>query len=360
MNSVYSSYRLTRGAWGQRLGDFAGPIVPTYPKYEITVQLTPTDTNQSETVTFPYVSSYLGLDFTDASSYWEANCIATEATNGVDYKLSLDIPNNATNMSGSAPISRLSQADRYPKANLPDLNARKTAINLPQPYIPTTQNATGSNDVLYFSMLPDTQKKTGVLTIGSFSSNYTEFPGLAKAGFDFFRDQGAEYLIIDVTNNGGGYVCLGLYLHRLLAGPSVDKNPGFESVLRDNDLARQIMASNIELQKSYNYSEVQPNYWPPSWAKIDEPVPFGPYDNFQEPPQVLTINGNYLQFQQAMFAFLKFPFDLQVSRIRSVSELLILVPLGLRSLTTTSPLTSARSRSSETETVPVLALPSPD
>lgn len=51
MNSVYSSYRYSSGAWGQRLGDFAGPIVPTYPKYEITVTLIPTDTRKSETVT---------------------------------------------------------------------------------------------------------------------------------------------------------------------------------------------------------------------------------------------------------------------------------------------------------------------
>ena len=31
-------------------------------------------------------------------------------------------------------------------------------------------------------------------------------------------------LIIDVTNNGGGFLCLGHLLHRLLAGPSVDKS----------------------------------------------------------------------------------------------------------------------------------------
>lgn len=33
------------------LVDFAGPIVPSYPNYEITVTLIPTDTNKAETVT---------------------------------------------------------------------------------------------------------------------------------------------------------------------------------------------------------------------------------------------------------------------------------------------------------------------
>lgn len=31
--------------------DFAGPIVPSYPNYEITVTLIPTDTHKAETVT---------------------------------------------------------------------------------------------------------------------------------------------------------------------------------------------------------------------------------------------------------------------------------------------------------------------
>lgn len=41
-------------------------------------------------------------------------------------------------------------------------------------------------------------------------------------------------------------------LHRLLAGPSVDRNPSFESVVRANDVAKQLMAANIELAKSYD------------------------------------------------------------------------------------------------------------
>jgi hypothetical protein len=41
-------------------------------------------------------------------------------------------------------------------------------------------------------------------------------------------------------------------LHRILAGPSVDRNPSFESVVRATDVAKQLMAANIELAKSYD------------------------------------------------------------------------------------------------------------
>lgn len=45
-------------------------------------------------------------------------------------------------------------------------------------------------------------------------------------------------------------VCpLRLQMHRILAGSSVDRTPGFEGVIRANELGRQMMGSNIELAK---------------------------------------------------------------------------------------------------------------
>lgn len=54
--------------------------------------------------------------------------------------------------------------------------------------------------------MPNTSAPTGVMVIGTFSSNFSQFQVLAKEGIDSLLDQGAEYLVIDVTNNGGGYV----------------------------------------------------------------------------------------------------------------------------------------------------------
>lgn len=44
-------------------------------------------------------------------------------------------------------------------------------------------------------------------------------------------------------------------MHRLLAGSSVDHTPGFEGVIRANELGRQMMASNIDLAKEYDYAD---------------------------------------------------------------------------------------------------------
>lgn len=146
-NSVFSSYRLVNGAWGQRLGDFAGSIVPSYPATQLTVTMIPLDSGVEETFTIPYVATFIGQPFTDQASYYEANCRATNTTNGQDYKLETP-PTNITNTSTSAADAVENRsARRHAMANLPQLNARSTAIGLPEPFIPS-QNLTGSSDVL--------------------------------------------------------------------------------------------------------------------------------------------------------------------------------------------------------------------
>lgn len=93
-------------------------------------------------------------------------------------------------------------------AALPDLNARREAINLPQPYVPQTVNASGSDDVTFYTLLPDTS--VGVMMLGSFSpADYYQWQTNLLEGINGLKAQGADHLIIDVTNNGGGYVCEG-------------------------------------------------------------------------------------------------------------------------------------------------------
>ncbi|KAJ9106881.1 hypothetical protein QFC19_003011 [Naganishia cerealis] len=298
-NSVYSSYRYTGGKWGQRLGDFAGPIVPDYPKYEITLTLIPTDTKKAETVTIPYVSTFLGNDFSDQGSYWANNCAALNTTNGVDYKLEIVAANSTNSTNTSSEITEpaaMHRGNRHAVASLPDLNARREAINLPQPFVPTAYNATGSDDITYYTMLPDTS--VGVMMLGSFSpADYYQWQTNLLEGINGLKDQGADHLIIDLTNNGGGYVCEGYLLHRLLAGPSVDRNPSFESVVRASELAKQLMAANIELAKSYDYYQILPNYFPPSWNTLNGSA-YGPSDDFMEPSSTFNVNGIQDSFSQ--------------------------------------------------------------
>lgn len=168
----------------------------------------------------PYVSTFLGKDFTDQGSYWANNCAATNATNGIDYKLEIVATNstNSTNTSSALTEPAGLHRGRKAVAALPDLNARREAINLPEPYVPRTVNASGSDDVTFYTMLPDTS--VGVMMLGSFSpADYYQWQANLLEGINSLKAQGADHLIIDLTNNGGGYVCEGYLVSRLQVYP---------------------------------------------------------------------------------------------------------------------------------------------
>jgi hypothetical protein len=121
---------------------------------------------------------------------------------------------NSTNTSSTLLEPAGMHKGRHAVAALPDLNARREAINLPQPYVPSAYNSTGSDDITYYTMLPDTS--VGVMMLGSFSpKNYYTWQHNLLDGINGLKAQGADHLIIDLSNNGGGYVCEGY----LVGGP---------------------------------------------------------------------------------------------------------------------------------------------
>ena len=66
VNSVFTSYRISGTDFSQRLGDLAGPtgVVQT----ELKFKLIPVGSTRAETVTVPFLASFLGVPFTDAES----------------------------------------------------------------------------------------------------------------------------------------------------------------------------------------------------------------------------------------------------------------------------------------------------
>lgn len=68
VNSVFSSYRISAGAFSQRLGDLAGPRFPD--KDFLTLTLVPVNATEPETVKVPFVANFVGADFTDQSSLY--------------------------------------------------------------------------------------------------------------------------------------------------------------------------------------------------------------------------------------------------------------------------------------------------
>ncbi|KAG8729792.1 hypothetical protein FRC11_007998, partial [Ceratobasidium sp. 423] len=268
VNSVFTNYRISGGAWSQRLGDFAGPIFPD--KEALTLSLIPANSTKTEIVKFEYRASYLGAPFTDGPSYWETNCAANNATNGVDYRDS------------ESAIARreLIQKKRQPVAKISAAPAQ--SVGLPQHNLPTQPDVINGTGVIKAYVLPD--KKTGVLMVGSFGGDYAGFQNDIVAALAKFKAANVQQLIVDTTGNGGGYVCLGEFLINALAGTSFGY-AGFESTMRAQPLARKIVASYIE--QGINYMFYSSNQWA-FLNNTPQPVSY----NYMEPPTNFTINGS--------------------------------------------------------------------
>ncbi|KAG6836074.1 hypothetical protein H0H93_011655 [Arthromyces matolae] len=231
VNSVFSSYRISGTDFSQRLGDLAGPLDVT--QTSLTFELIVVNSTVRETVTVPYLASYIGLgDFTDSKSFWEINCAANEDTNGVDLK------------SSQASLTKaVATPRRLAKGNIIDKSNSK-AIGLPPQFIPSLPFVAGSEGVIKSFLLPDNE--TGVMFVGSFEGDFDGFQADVVNAITAFKEAGVTQLLIDLTNNGGGFVCLGQFLHQYLSGSKLGY-PGFQSTVRANPLAQKIVAADISL-----------------------------------------------------------------------------------------------------------------
>ncbi|KAG7095916.1 hypothetical protein E1B28_006600 [Marasmius oreades] len=266
VNSVLSSYRIASGDYSQRLGDLAGPS--GVQRTSLTFQLVPLDTGKAETVTVPYLAAFLGNAFTDKDSFWANNCAATPITNGIDRRT----------QSSFVPPKRL-----QPKASIID-KAHSVNIVLPNPFRPNLTEVAGSDDVLKNYILPD--KKTGVMFVGSFGPlDFDQFQADVVAAIDAFKKAGVTRLLIDLSNNGGGFVCLGQFLFQYLAGSKIGY-PGFVSSLRGNTLAQKIIAADIKL----GIDAFEGFYPADNWAFLNGTQMPSSFD-YADPVVPFTING---------------------------------------------------------------------
>lgn len=80
----------------------------------------------------------------------------------------------------------------------------KQSIGLPPQFQPTVPAVAGQNGTVKAFILPD--NKTGVLFVGSFSpSSEQTFEQDIVTGVNTFKQRGVQQLIIDLSNNGGGF-----------------------------------------------------------------------------------------------------------------------------------------------------------
>ncbi|KAF8579062.1 hypothetical protein K439DRAFT_1360350 [Ramaria rubella] len=271
VNSVFSSYRLdSTNAFSQRLGDLAGPPFPD--PDSVTFTLITVNSTEEETITIPYLANFVGFPFTDSVSFWENNCAANDETNGVD---------NSGTANGIVPDF---STHRRMQASIVDVSP-KTALELPSPFQPTVPIIAGQNGAIKSFILPD--GITGVLFVGSFSpSNEQSFEQDTVASINTFKKQGVRQLIVDLTNNGGGFICLALWLHKFLAGTALVDSGGFQSSSRANPLAQMILKADI----ARNISPDEAFYAPGNWASLNN-QPFTANFDYNDPSLPFQING---------------------------------------------------------------------
>ncbi|TFY77739.1 hypothetical protein EWM64_g6268, partial [Hericium alpestre] len=238
INSVWTGYRLSGSSFSQKFGDIAGQLFSS--RENVTFALLPVNSTEQETVTVPYVATFMGNSFTDQASYWENNCAANSGTNGVDRRLVSALLNS--HKRGPA------RAAARPPAG---------AIGLPLQFQPSLPPVSSNADVIASYILNDSQ--TGVMFVGSFDDNdLTHFQSDVRAAIRAFQTANVNRLIIDLTDNIGGIVCLGIFLHGYLAGSSFGY-PGFQSDIRATPFAQRIVQANIQQSLTFEQTFYAPD-----------------------------------------------------------------------------------------------------
>ncbi|KAH9012207.1 hypothetical protein EDB84DRAFT_1645112 [Lactarius hengduanensis] len=266
VNSVVSSYGVADTGFFQSFGDLAASSFLT--QTSLTFSVIPVNSSSSEVVEVPFVAAFVGESFTNGPSYWANNCAANNNTNGRD--------NSLGSGSGGASLGQRSHA----RASRVDLVHHKTRIKPAANLRSALTTADGSDGVIKSFILPS--NKTGVMFVGSFAPvNFSQFPVDVEAAVRQFTASGVTNLLIDVTNNGGGYVCLGQFLHQFLSGTGAGFSE-YQSTSRANPLAQKIVKEKVELgingttgfYASHNWRFINGTRMPVAYNYNDPPLPW--------------------------------------------------------------------------------------
>ncbi|KAF8157203.1 hypothetical protein B0H34DRAFT_490777 [Crassisporium funariophilum] len=300
-NSFFSSYQRSTAGWNYILGNFAQQSLPLSDSVILTILRT--GHHIPEVVTLPYRSRVgaATVAFSDSASWRANNCVAVDGTNGVDAYASTSLTSTSNK---ALPLSKFQQ-----QPSIPPQSGRKQPINvmldtsppsdvvLPPGLIPALPALNGSRSVSQFYMLKDA--KTGVLALGSFSdSDFNAFLLGMLNGLLSLKSLGATQLIVDVSNNGGGFICAAHWLHRIIAGPKSTTEPqsGLDTKARDGPLAQlivqQIVQNNADPQELLLYNPIQ-------WADAKGNF-FAATDDWLQPPVKVTINKHPDAFSQRL------------------------------------------------------------
>ncbi|KAF8622711.1 hypothetical protein AX15_006802 [Amanita polypyramis BW_CC] len=298
-NAFFASYQRGSKEWSYLMGNFASMPHPLIDAVKLTVQRV--DHGYNDTFVVPYRSRFgsASKNFTDLASYRKNNCIAQNTTNGYDL---YEAGTLSAFESGVSPVTHFQQqpyisqrdARRQPVNVILD-GTPLSNVELPQELQPSLTPLNQSYSVAQFYMLNDTL--TSVLALGSFSAaNFTEFGSSLLNGLQGLIKLGAKNLIVDVTNNGGGYICIAHWLHRIIIGPKDTTEPqaGLDTTLRAGPLAQLIVEKISQGADPDGLSSYNPLQW-----RNATHVTFPPKSDWLNPKETI-INGHLDAFSQRL------------------------------------------------------------
>ncbi|KAF7316315.1 Peptidase S41 family protein ustP [Mycena indigotica] len=291
----FSSYARAASSFSYSMGQFAQQSLPLDDSVSLLIQRV--NQTKLEVITLPY-RSRIGSStkaFTDSASYRANNCRAVSGTNGVDIHDTTVAPSTADKFKQiPAPVA---PAGKKHLMNVVLDTAPFTDITLPGGLQPTAPALNGSFGIGTFYLQKD--GKTGVLALGSFSgANYDTMQSSLLQGLQSLKALGATQLIIDVTNNGGGYICVAHWLHRIIIGPKSTTVPeaGLDTKARSGPLAQQVVQKLIDEKLDPNQELL---YNPLNWNNAQN-VQFKADENWLVPPVKKIINGHPDAFSQRL------------------------------------------------------------
>ncbi|KAJ7185372.1 hypothetical protein C8R46DRAFT_881566 [Mycena filopes] len=296
-NAFFSSYALSTTSFSYSMGNFAQQSLPLADSVDLVIQRV--NQTKLEKITLPYRARInpATVPFNSSATYRANNCVAVDGTNGVDLHAASfgPAPTPAAAKFQQAPVT--TSSSKKNRVNVMMDATPLSDIALPPVLQPTAPALNGSFGGGAFFMQKD--GKTGVLALGSFGGDAFDVmeSGLLQ-GLLTLKDLGATQLIVDVTNNGGGFICVAHWLHRIISGPKSTTVPqaGLDTKARDGPLARQIVSQIISKNLDPDQELL---YNPLNWNDANN-VQFPATDNWLLPPVNLEINGHADAFSQRL------------------------------------------------------------
>ncbi|KAJ4490168.1 hypothetical protein J3R30DRAFT_3419502 [Lentinula aciculospora] len=297
-NSFFSSYQFGDNGWTYIMGDFSQQSLPLNDSVTLVVQRVNETTTY--TIELPYRARIDSstVTFTDSASYRANNCLPILGTNGVDLNETSDsaAPLSQTVMKFQQQPS-ISKTFTKERVNVMLDTMPLSDVALPPSLTPSVPVVSGGFGSGQFYMLPD--QITGVFALGSFGGDTIDamMSGMLE-GLVNLKSLGATQLIVDVSNNGGGFICAAEFLHRIIVGPKNTTVPqaGLDTEARDGPLARlivqEIIQNNVDPEQMLLYN-------PANWNNASN-VAFATDQDWLLPPVDLTINGHADAFSQRL------------------------------------------------------------